>query len=79
MVARAARSSYSPSESCYVMDMDEEVQDGFLEELIDELRANEGRMLRRLLIRLRVADHPEAKALFDTLITHPDLRDLVPH
>ena len=30
------------------MDMDEEAQDGFLEELIDELRANEGTLLRRL-------------------------------
>jgi hypothetical protein len=56
------------------MDKDEEAHYGFLEELIDELRANEGRLLRRLLTRLRVADHPEAKALFNTLVTHPDLR-----
>jgi hypothetical protein len=61
------------------MDMGEEAQDGFLEEIIEELRANEGKMLRRLLIRLRTEEHPEAKALFHTLVTHPDLRDLVPH
>ena len=61
------------------MYIDEEVHNGFLEELIDELRANEGRLLRRLLIRLRAEDQPEAKALFHTLVTHPDLRDLVPH
>jgi hypothetical protein len=60
------------------MDMDEEAEE-FLGELIDELRANEGRLLRRLLIRLQVANHPEAKALFNTLVTHPDLRDLVPN
>ena len=61
------------------MDEDKEARNGCCEELIDELRANEGRLLRRLLMRLRVEDHPGAKALFHTLITHPDLRDLVPH
>jgi hypothetical protein len=50
-----------------------------VEEVIEDLRANEGRMFRRLLNRLRWADHPEAKALLHTLMTHPDLRDLVPH
>ena len=50
-----------------------------LEEVIEDLRANEGRIFRRLLTRLRWEDHPDAKALLNTLMTHPDLRDLVPH
>ena len=50
-----------------------------LEEVIEDLRANEGRIFRRLLTQLRWEDHPDAKALLNTLMTHPDLRDLVPH
>lgn len=50
-----------------------------VEEAIEDLRANEGRLFRRLLNRLRWVDHPDAKDLLNTLMTHPDLRDLVPH
>jgi len=56
-----------------------ELDDIYLDEVIEDLRANEGRMFRRLLNRLRWADHPEAKTLLNSLLTHPDLRDLVPH
>jgi hypothetical protein len=34
-----------------------------LEEIIEDLRANEGLMFRRLLIRLQWEDHPDAKIL----------------
>ena len=51
----------------------------FLDTFIDELRANEGAMFRRLLDRLRMEDHPDAESLFSLLVTHPLLRDLVPH
>ena len=50
-----------------------------LDDIIKDLRANEGRMFRLVLTRLRWEDHPDAKVLLNTLITHPDLRDLVPH
>jgi hypothetical protein len=56
-----------------------EADDMCPEEIIEDLRANEGRMFRRLLTRLRAEDHPEATALLNTLIAHPELRDLVPH
>jgi hypothetical protein len=59
--------------------MGEEADDRFLEEIIEDLRADEGSLFRRLIIRLRTEEHPEARALFHTLVTHPDLRDLVPH
>lgn len=47
--------------------------------IIEELRAQDGAMFRHLLKRLREEDHPEADSLFATLVTHPLLRDLVPH
>ena len=50
-----------------------------LEELIEDLPANEGRMFRRLLTRLQREDHPDAKVLLHTLMTHSALRDLIPH
>ena len=50
-----------------------------VDEVIEDLRADEGSLFRRLLTRLRWIDHPEAKALLNSLLTHPDLRDLVPH
>jgi hypothetical protein len=56
-----------------------EADEIYLDGIIEDLRANEGRMFRRLLTRLRWDDHPEAKALLNTLLTHPDLRDLVPN
>ncbi len=51
----------------------------FLESIIDDLRTNEGEMYRRLLRRLRHETNPEAKALVETLLTHPRLRDLSLH
>jgi hypothetical protein len=51
----------------------------FLGTIIEELSAQDGAMFRCLLKRLREEDHPEAKSLFATLVTHPLLRDLVPH
>jgi hypothetical protein len=56
-----------------------EADQTFFDEIIEDLRADEGRLLRRLLTRLRADEHPEAKALLVSLIIHPDLRDLVPH
>ena len=56
-----------------------EAEEIYLNEVIQDLRADEGKLFRRLLNRLRWVDHPEAKALLDSLMTHPDLRDLVPH
>ena len=50
-----------------------------LEEIIEDLRANEGLMFRRLLTRLQWEDHPDAKVLLHTLMTHPALHDLIPH
>ncbi len=53
--------------------------DMFLGTIIEELRAKDGAMFRRLLKKLREDDHPEAEFLFASLVTHPLLRDLVPH
>jgi hypothetical protein len=51
----------------------------FLGTIIEELSAQDGAMFRRLVKRPREEDHPEAESLFATLVTHPLLRDLVPH
>jgi hypothetical protein len=51
----------------------------FLGTVIEELSAQDGALFRRLLKRLRKEDHHEAESLFARLVTHPLLRDLVPH
>jgi hypothetical protein len=53
--------------------------DPFLNDIIAELRGNEGEMLRRLLKALCDKEDPEAKDLYVTLIQHPELYDLVPN
>jgi hypothetical protein len=54
--------------------------DDFLREaIIEELREADGKMLRRLLKSLRENDDPDARELYERLIKHPALRDLVPH
>jgi hypothetical protein len=46
-----------------------------LREVIDALRANNGRLLRLLLKRLSNNPRPEDKELVDMIVHHPQLRD----
>jgi hypothetical protein len=48
-----------------------------LREVIDALRANNGRLLRLLVKRLSTDPRPEAKELVETIVHHPQLRDLL--
>ena len=50
-----------------------------LREVIDALRADNGRLLRLLIKRLSNDDRPEAKELVETIVHHPRLRDLLGH
>ena len=50
-----------------------------LREVIDALRANNGRRLRLLIKRLSDSPRPEAKKLVETIVHHPQLRDLLGH
>jgi len=50
-----------------------------LREVIDALRADDGRLLRLLIKRLSNDDRPEAKELVETIVHHPQLRDLLGH
>ena len=50
-----------------------------LREIIDALRANNGRLLRLLIKRLSNDPRPEAKELVETIVHHPQLRDLLGH
>jgi hypothetical protein len=45
----------------------------------DALRANNGRLLRLLIKRLSSDPRPEAKELVETIVHHPQLRDLLGH
>jgi hypothetical protein len=49
---------------------------GSLREVIDALRADDGRLLRLLIKRLP-KDGPEQKKLAEILVRHPNLRDLI--
>ena len=50
-----------------------------LRAIIDELRANNGELLRALLKRLSQDDSAEAIRLAEVLVRHPKLLDLIPH
>ena len=47
-----------------------------LREVIDALRANNGRLLRLLVKRLSTDPRPEAKELVETIVHHPQLGTL---
>jgi hypothetical protein len=66
------------SESTYtpVKTYEEEVE---VRALIKALRANNGKLLRRLLKTLGRNKKRYAKDFADLLVHHPNLRDLVPH
>jgi hypothetical protein len=52
----------------------------FLDALLEALRADEGKELRRLLRSLSSkSKDPVARKLAEVLVQHPELRDLVPH
>ena len=50
-----------------------------LRELIEALRANNGRMLRQLISNLNDDPRPEYQLLLRTIVHHPQLKDLVGH
>ena len=50
---------------------------GRLHEVIDALRADNGRLLRLLIKRLAIDGQPRDKELTQLLVRHPKLRDLV--
>jgi hypothetical protein len=47
--------------------------------MINILRADDGKGLRKLLKSLRASDTPESKELRGLLFVHPLLRELIPH
>jgi hypothetical protein len=49
-----------------------------LREVIDALRANNGRLLRLLIKRLSNDPRPEAKELVETIVHHPQLQGAGP-
>lgn len=51
----------------------------YLRAILDALRADDGKSLRALLKSLSKSDEPDAKDLAQVLISHPSLRDLIPH
>jgi hypothetical protein len=57
-----------------VTDFDEEQE---LREVIEALRANNGKLLRRLLKKL--GNDADSRTLADLLVHHPNLKDLVGH
>jgi hypothetical protein len=57
-----------------VRDFDEEQE---LREVIEALRADNGKLLRGLLKKL--GNDPETRTLADLLVHHPNLKDLVGH
>ena len=48
-----------------------------LREVIDALRADDGRLLRLLIKRLSNDPRPEANEFVETIVHHPQLRDLL--
>ena len=51
-----------------------------LDALVEALRADDGKELRRLLKALSKSKDPEARSLAEALVQYPELlRDLVPH
>jgi hypothetical protein len=54
-------------------------QEIYLEDIIDSLRANEGRLFRAILKRLLNDDSPDSTHVAESLMQHPDLRHLIAH
>jgi hypothetical protein len=50
-----------------------------LSAIIDALRDDDGRLLRAILRRLKQEDRADSILLAEALVSHPNLRDLVPH
>ena len=50
-----------------------------LDALVEAVRADDGKELRRLLKSLCKSQDPEARRLTEALVQYPELRDLVPH
>ena len=50
-----------------------------LEDIIEALRADEGRFFRALMKKLRNDDSADATLLAEALAQHPDLRHLIAH
>jgi hypothetical protein len=55
------------------------VDDPYRDAIIEVLRENDGTKLRSLLRSLSKDDDADARELYEKLIRHPALRDLVPH
>ena len=47
--------------------------------IIDQLRADNGRLLRALIKKLNQDDSDDSVRLAEVLKHHPSLRDLIPH
>lgn len=47
--------------------------------ITDELRENNGELLRWLLDNLRDHPDPECRTLYERLLVNPELRNLIPH
>ena len=50
-----------------------------LSTIIDALRDDDGRLFRAILRRLKQEDRANSLLLAEALVSHPNLRDLVPH
>ena len=54
-------------------------QEIYLEDIIDTLSANEGKLFRAVVKKLLNDDLPDSKRVAESLMQHPDLRDLIAH
>jgi hypothetical protein len=54
-------------------------QEVYLEDIIDSLRANEGKLFRAVVKKLLNDDSPDSTRLAEALVQHPDLRHLIAH
>jgi hypothetical protein len=50
-----------------------------IQEIIDALRADHGRLFRALLRKLRNDESADSRELAEALSRHPDLRDFIVH
>ena len=76
--AELTRSPGTRKSACRYGDMFDE-QEVYLEDIIDALRANEGKLFRAVVKKLLNDDLPDSKRVAESLMQHPDLRDLIAH
>ena len=76
--AELTRSPGTRKSACRYGHMFDE-QEVYLEDIIDALRANEGKLFRAVVKKLLNDDSPDSTRVAESLMQHPDLRHLIAH